>query len=171
MFNIIVACCKNRGIGINNQIPWRIKEDLTYFKNLTKGNGSNSVIMGRKTWESLPEKRRPLDKRSNIVVSRTMKNNEGCYVLKDPELVPIFCKNRNYSENWIIGGSEIYDLFIKMGVVNKIFISEIDKEYDCDVFLSDIEKGYLLESEDKREILLEDSYNEINYKVYKKIGE
>ena len=169
MFNIIVACCKNRGIGINNKIPWRIKEDLSYFKNLTKGNGWNSVIMGRKTWESLPLERRPLDKRDNIVLSRTMKNGEGCFVIRDPKIVPIFCRNRNYSENWVIGGSEIYDLFIKMGIVDRIYITEIEKEFDCDVFLSDIEKGYLLEREDKREILLGNRYSEINYKVYKKL--
>ena len=169
MFNIIVACCKNRGIGINNRIPWRIKEDLSYFKNLTKGNGWNSVIMGRKTWESLPVERRPLDKRENIVLSKTMNNEEGCFVIREPDVIPVFCRNRNYQENWVIGGSEIYNLFINMGIVDRIFITEIEKEFDCDVFLSDIENGYLLESEDKREILLGNRYSEINYKVYKKL--
>ena len=169
MFNIIVACCKNRGIGINNRIPWRIKEDLSYFKNLTKGNGWNSVIMGRKTWESLPVERRPLDKRENIVLSKTMNNEEGCFVIRKPDVIPVFCRNRNYQENWVIGGSEIYYLFINMGIVDRIFITEVEKEFDCDVFLNDIEKGYILESEDKREILLENRYSEINYKVYKKV--
>ena len=67
MINIIVAYCKNRGIGICNRLPWYLPQDLKRFKLLTTGD-ENSIIMGRKTWESLPVK--PLPKRKNIIVSR-----------------------------------------------------------------------------------------------------
>ena len=52
-FNIIVAMDKNRGIGLNNQLPWSFKEDIAYFKNLTKGAGNNAIIMGKNTYHSI----------------------------------------------------------------------------------------------------------------------
>ena len=64
-FNLIVALCKNNGIGKNGDIPWKITKDLKYFKDVTsfnKNSGENVVIMGRKTWESIPEKFKPLSK-------------------------------------------------------------------------------------------------------------
>ena len=83
MINIIVAYCKNRGMGINNQLPWMISKDLKKFKILTVGNGKNCVIMGRKTWESLPFK--PLPLRANIVLSRTMEEQYNCIVKRNLE--------------------------------------------------------------------------------------
>ena len=64
---LIVAYCKNRGIGFQNQLPWRLSADLKRFKELTIGNGNNAVIMGRNTWASLPSEYKPLPKRENIV--------------------------------------------------------------------------------------------------------
>ena len=67
--NLIVAYCRNRGIGFKNKLPWKLSSDMNRFKNLTIGDGNNAVIMGRNTWESLPQKFKPLPKRSNIVLS------------------------------------------------------------------------------------------------------
>ena len=67
MINLIVAINKNNGIGMLNKIPWRLPSDLRYFKEITNSLGSNSVIMGRKTWDSLPFK--PLPGRKNIVLT------------------------------------------------------------------------------------------------------
>ena len=53
--NIIVACCKNFGIGFRNKLPWHLKKDLKYFKENTIGDGNAAVVMGRKTWLSIPE--------------------------------------------------------------------------------------------------------------------
>ena len=69
-FEIIVAHDLNQGIGTDNQLPWHCAEDMAYFKSLTIGNQKNAVIMGRKTWESIPEKFRPLPNRLNIVLSK-----------------------------------------------------------------------------------------------------
>ena len=69
--NIIVAMCKNRGIGINGMIPWSLKEDMKFFKNKTIGNGNNAVIMGRNTFESIST---TLPKRRNYVISSTKSN-------------------------------------------------------------------------------------------------
>src|ERR1700733_8282193 len=74
MFDIVVACDINRGIGYNNTLPWRLSGDMKHFRNLTSTTSDpskqNAVIMGRKTWQSLPESNRPLPKRFNIVLSR-----------------------------------------------------------------------------------------------------
>ena len=75
---LIVAMCKNNGIGINNKIPWKISEDMVYFSKKTIGkykcsgdDKKNAVVMGRNTWESLPKKYKPLPNRLNIVLTRS----------------------------------------------------------------------------------------------------
>ena len=75
MFNIIVAVDSNNGIGLNNKLPWIIREDLNFFKMMTTGKKNNVVIMGRKTWESIPEKYKPLANRFNIILSNTLELN------------------------------------------------------------------------------------------------
>ena len=146
MFNIIVAMCKNnRGIGFKNGMPFYISKDLVRFKDLTIGDGNSSVIMGSKTWMSLPFEASPLKKRENIVLSRRPKvfdlTGKG-YLLNNIELLPIFCKNQKYDENWIIGGEEIYKKSLEMGIVKKIYITEIHKEYECDSFFPELNYGY-----------------------------
>ena len=83
VLKLIVAMCKNNGIGIDNKIPWRISEDMSYFSKKTSGDygvmiqnekqnettKKNAVIMGRNTWESLPKKYKPLPNRFNIVLT------------------------------------------------------------------------------------------------------
>jgi len=75
--NLIVAMCKNNGIGVDNKIPWRISEDMNYFSKKTSGDyeaniKKNAVIMGRNTWESLPKKYKPLPNRFNIVLTKNV---------------------------------------------------------------------------------------------------
>ena len=69
-YNIIVAICENNGIGYNNSLPWNIKEDLKIFSKLTKGNNNNAIIMGRNTFESLPNNFLP--KRDNLILSSSI---------------------------------------------------------------------------------------------------
>ena len=72
-FALIVAADLDGGIGKENKLPWRLSADMNFFKNVTIGNGNNAVIMGRKTWDSIPPKFRPLPKRVNIVITRNVK--------------------------------------------------------------------------------------------------
>jgi dihydrofolate reductase len=146
MFNIIVAMCKkSRGIGLKNGLPFYIPKDLVRFKDLTIGGGNNSVIMGSKTWLSLPVNKKPLRKRENIVLSRKPKvfdlSGKG-YLLNNIELLPIFCKNMKYDENWIIGGSEIYKKSLEMGIVKKVYITEIHEEHECDSYFPELNYEY-----------------------------
>lgn len=129
MYEIVVALSKNLGIGKNNKLPWNIKEDLKHFKELTV---NNIVVMGRKTYFSLPEKNRPLPNRINIIIT----NNPNDY--KNTENI-IFTNLENFykciqnvkKKIFIIGGQEIYKLFINE--TTKMHLTYIDKNYDCDV--------------------------------------
>lgn len=107
----IVAMTENRLIGYDGKIPWRIPEDMQHFKQMTTGK---AVIMGRKTWESLPVKFRPLPDRMNIVVSR-----DPAFTAKVDRYVDSLITRRSVAEAidtarncgnepWIIGGGEIY---------------------------------------------------------------
>ena len=72
--NLIVAACEGLGIGLNGSLPWKLKGEMKYFARMTKTtrdpDKTNAVVMGRKTWESIPEKFRPLSGRLNVVISR-----------------------------------------------------------------------------------------------------
>jgi len=150
-FHLIVAVCKNNGIGINGNLPWRIKEDLAYFSKLTKGkgNGNNAVVMGRNTYDSLPK--HYLDKRDNFIISSTLFMDEetsgGEKIKTFKTIIELInylqdisvnfnFDSKKYDDIWIIGGSSIYDQFIEMGLIDKCYITYINKEYSCDTFFN-----------------------------------
>tara|TARA_Y100000590_G_scaffold415665_1_gene513750 strand:- start:1097 stop:1588 length:492 start_codon:yes stop_codon:yes gene_type:complete len=102
--HLIWAQDKNGGIGINGQLPWHIPEDLKNFKKITL---DSVIIMGRKTWESLPIK--PLPKRINIVLSRQLQDK--VLTFKSYNKCIKYLKDNNISKVYIIGGRSIYKLF------------------------------------------------------------
>ena len=101
---LICAVCRGGGIGKDGSLPWKIKEDLAFFSKLTKGKGNNAVVMGRKTWESLPGK---LPGRRHIVLSRSPRDDVE--VLSYEEILEL----GESEELMIIGGGEIYQLFLE----------------------------------------------------------
>ena len=110
---MIVAMDEGGFIGRRDRLPWRLVSDMARFKRLTGGDGSNSVIMGRKTWDSLPDSFRPLPERVNIVMSRdTGWLAEGAetalYMGRAIELA--FAEGSE--ECWIIGGAQVYEMFL-----------------------------------------------------------
>lgn len=103
---MIWAQSKNNVIGKNNSIPWHLPEDFQYFKEQTSGG---IVVMGRSTWESLPEKSKPLPNRVNYVLTRNKKYvADGAQVIQSIEEIIELSKNENV---WIIGGNQIYRIF------------------------------------------------------------
>lgn len=126
MFSIIVAVSKNNMIGKDNSIPWFIPEDLKRFKEITMGK---KMIMGRKTFESLPG---VLPGRKHIILTRNKDykvDNENVEVYYDfDDLINKFKDSEE--EIFIIGGSEIYNKFYKHA--NKLFLTEVDLEVDGD---------------------------------------
>lgn len=134
--NIIVATNKYNGIGINNSIPWKVKEDMEYFKNTTIGNGKNCVIMGRKTYESIPPKYRPLNKRDNIVLSTKYIETSDFYSFTTIDKCFEFIRYSSYDNVWVIGGSMIYDEILKNydHLIQEIHITSINDSSECDKF-------------------------------------
>ena len=137
---IIAAAANNNVIGNNNKLIWHIPKDLIRFKKLTL---NHTVIMGRKTFESLPN---PLPNRLNIVVTRDINyNNNGIVVCKSIEEALTHCKND--SQPFIIGGGEIYKQTIS--IVDKIELTRVYKDYEGDTYFPEIpeEKFELVKEE------------------------
>jgi len=132
MISIIVAMDKNRVIGKDNKLPWHISDDLKNFKRLTTGN---TIIMGRKTYESIGK---PLPNRNNIVISSTMPATPGTTVCKTiPEAMEI---GKNYGkEIFIIGGGQIFEQ--TMLLADKMYISYVKKEYAGDAYFPEFNEN------------------------------
>ena len=131
MISIIVAVSEDWGIGKDNELLWHISEDLKRFKRLTSGN---TVIMGKKTWESLP--RRPLPGRKNIVLTdnpkESIENAVTAYSLQDS-----LNKCDQNEEIFIIGGGSIYRQF--MPVADRLFITHVHMKAPADIFFPEID--------------------------------
>jgi dihydrofolate reductase len=143
--NIIVAYCKNNGIGLNNQLPWNIADDLKRFSKITKGSGNNAIIMGRNTYESIG---RILPRRFNIVLSTTQKI-QGVETCESLESAIVLCKGKNFDNIFIIGGQSVYEEALNKQLVHKIYATEINKEYICDRFFPCISEQYITHQENK----------------------
>lgn len=145
-FSLILACTLDGGIGVNNEIPWTIKEEMTLFKKITTDVNcyvkKNAVIMGRNTWISLPM--RPLKNRINIIITSTPAtiNTNGTDILafKDLEKALEFCENNIYIDKvFVIGGKSLYDLCLNdnrfLTRIDNIHLSVIKNKYECDTFV------------------------------------
>lgn len=126
MINMIVAMSKNGVIGNNNDLPWGLKGDLKYFKEVTTGN---TIVMGRKTYESIGK---PLPNRKNIVLTRNDINIEGVEIFNSVIEVLRYSYEYPNESVFVIGGAEIYDQFLPYA--DKIYITEIEEEIDGDTY-------------------------------------
>lgn len=131
MISIIVAVSEDWGIGKDNELLWHISEDLKRFKKLTSGN---TVIMGKRTWESLP--RKPLPGRMNIVLTddpdETIKDAVTAYSLQDS-----LDKCDTNKEIFIIGGGSIYRQFMPMA--DRLFITHVHRKAPADIYFPEID--------------------------------
>lgn len=169
--NIIVAICKNNGIGLNNTLPWNIKSDLKKFKTLTC-EGNNAIIMGKNTWNSLPIK--PLPKRDNLILSTSLNinfntNNNNNISFKNIDLLLDHVSKKKYDNIWIIGGEKIYNDFLKLNCIDNIFVTYIDKHFECDTYFPKIDfNKYKFISQNIHKSEFNNNFN-IFDRVYKKI--
>jgi dihydrofolate reductase len=150
MISIIVAISENNGIGYKNELLWHIPEDLKRFKKLTLGN---TVIMGKKTWESLPK--RPLPGRRNIIITDNPTDSfeDSITVFSIDEALKL-CENN--SENFIIGGGSIYRQF--MPFADRLYITHIHKIGPADIYFPEI-SGEIWEPVEKEEHTSGDDIN------------
>jgi dihydrofolate reductase len=130
VISIIAAVAKNRVIGVANDLPWRLPDDMKFFMQTTSGH---HVIMGRKNYESLPDKFKPLPNRTNIVVTH-QKNfyAPGCTVVHDLDEAVKIAKNNGEKELFIIGGAEIYKLTLP--ITDVLYLTEIEADVNGDTF-------------------------------------
>ncbi|MDC7221242.1 MAG: dihydrofolate reductase [Spirochaetales bacterium] len=130
---LIWAMDREGGIGIENRLPWHYPADLKRFQRLTLGN---PVLMGRKTFESLPSG--PLPGRRNLVLSRSadLKSEEAEF-FPSPEDVLLLGEKEDWPSLFIIGGAEIYKQFLPRA--NRLEITRIGKTYSCDRFFPSLD--------------------------------
>ena len=128
MIKLIVAHDENYVIGYKNTIPWKNPEDMKLFKEMTTGN---TIIMGRKTWDSLPKK--PLPNRVNIVVTRQkFKPMDG--VIFCSSLSEAYNHKKIIGDAFIIGGQTIYEDALAMDIVEEVYASLIPGKHEGDAF-------------------------------------
>lgn len=153
MFSAIVAVGKNNEIGKNNQLLWHVSEDLKNFKRITTGK---TVIMGRKTFESIGK---PLPNRRNIVLSRTLDKIDGVEVFHSlDEIIELF--GNSEEEIFIIGGANIYkEMFDNFQKLYISFIKKEDNEADAFFQKFDISNWNIIE---------EKNYDVWDFKVLEK---
>ena len=127
-FTGVVAMDAARGIGLNNGIPWRLKEDMQLFKRLTMGH---PILMGRKTWESLG---RPLPRRQNIVLTRNADYEaEGAVVITD--LAQLEQLELQDAEIMVIGGAQLYAQMLPL--MQRLHVSEVEGTHEADTWFPD----------------------------------
>lgn len=128
--SLIAAVAQNKTIGKNNDLPWKLPDDMKFFMNTTK---NHYVIMGRKNYDSLHEKFRPLPNRTNIVVTRQKDfSAPGCIVVNDLQKALSIAKEGSEQEAFVIGGAEIYKL--ALANADRLYLTEIDAAVDGDTF-------------------------------------
>ncbi|WP_077034161.1 dihydrofolate reductase [Pelomonas sp. KK5] len=143
--SLIAGVARNGGIGRGNQLLWRLPEDLARFKALTLGH---AVIMGRKTWDSLPERFRPLPGRRNIVLSRQPGLIlSGAEVIGSLDEALAACSGDD--SVFVIGGAQVYAQALPQA--DRLELTEVDADFEADAFFPEWDRGAFAETaRDKR---------------------
>jgi len=183
---VIAAACENMGIGYKNDLPWRLRNEMAYFNRMTRttvdpGSGKiNAVLMGRRTWESVPTKFRPLPGRLNVVLS----TNADAESLGIGENVLLCSKwnevveklgelkeSKEVDKVWVVGGSGIYKMAIESPLCYRIYLTRVLKSFDCDTFFPEFDKSQFKMIVDPDVPVDEQEENGIRYKfeVYEKV--
>lgn len=149
----IVAMDEDRVIGVNNTLPWKIPEDLKRFSQLTTGH---TVLMGRKTFDSLPPKFRPLPGRKNIVLSRSPQTlslppSVSAYSSIDELLLNCASGKENLPSDlvWIIGGAEIYSLTLPLW--DELYLTRVSSKHKGDAYFPEFENKFRRVEVEERE--------------------
>ena len=138
---VISAACRNNGIGAKGDLPWRLKNEMAFFTKMTKTtadvNKKNAVIMGRRTWDCIPQKYRPLPGRVNVVLSEQMKEKPSGadYLFNNlSDAVDALSQVDNIEKLFVIGGERVYKNAIESPYLSRIYLTRIDADFDCDAF-------------------------------------
>ncbi len=151
-FSLIVAIDSKNGIGKNGQLPWHLPADLKHFREITctvrDPKKQNVVLMGRKTWDSIPEKFRPLPGRINVVLSRRPDLELPQSVVPAGSFETAFniLESKDLKSKWesvfVIGGAEIFSKAIKFPECRKLFMTHIESSFFCDTCFPEFQKAF-----------------------------
>ncbi len=143
-FSILAAIDQNMGIGKDGTLPWYLPEDLKHFskttKNVTTPGQQNAVIMGRRTWESLPSSFKPLSHRINVVISSNMDLDLPDDVLlfgSLDEALAALSTSRKIEQIFVIGGARLYEEAVIHPELERIYLTRIEADFECDTFFPD----------------------------------
>lgn len=160
---LIVAMDLDRGIGKNNDLMWHLPADMRFFKETTTGH---IVVLGRKNYESIPERFRPLPNRENAVLTRnTSFEAPGCVVFHSLQACLNHYENETERTIFIIGGGEIYKQALGLDVIDEMYITHVHQRYEADTFFPEFD-----ESGWRKEVVLiheQDEKNEAGFEVVK----
>lgn len=141
--HLVVAVDKNFGIGKNGALPWKLSADLKRFKEITTKTTSpekqNAVIMGRRTWESLPEKFKPLPQRLNCVLTRQSALVLPTGVMRFSSLTEALHEldsqlGKEVEQVFVIGGGDVYRQCLELNICEKIYLTRVMNSFACDTF-------------------------------------
>ena len=143
--SLIVAAGSNNEIGKNNTLIWHMPADMKFFKEKTTGH---CIITGRKNYESIPEKFRPLPGRTNIVITRQKDYSApGAIVVNSVDTALAQAEKLGEKEVFIIGGAEIYHQ--SFNKLDKLYITHVDESFEADTFFPEFNKNnWSLESKE-----------------------
>jgi dihydrofolate reductase len=140
IISAIAAVAENGVIGNKGQLPWHLPDDMKFFQRTTVGH---HVITGRKNYESIPEKFRPLRDRVNIVVTRTHNYQApGAWVCASLEAAIDIARVADQKEVFIIGGGQVYAEALEKGFVARLYLTTVHGKPKGDVKFPDIGKGW-----------------------------
>lgn len=169
-FSLVVAADNDLGIGLKGDLPWKLKSDLKYFRELTSKtidtNKINAVIMGRTTWESIPQKFKPLPGRLNIILSKSLKANDlnGSLVANSLEEALELAEKKSVENCFVIGGGKVYQEAILSPFCYSIYITEIKENFSCDTYFPEFKTRFKLKNSSEYQM-----ENNITYRFSKYI--
>lgn len=165
-FSIIAAVDEKNGIGKNNHIPWHLSGDFKHFAKITKTAQDpakqNAVVMGKNTWDSLPDKYKPLPGRLNVVLVKEGPINLPENVLQYSSFDQVLENletDKTIENIFIIGGGMLYQSTINHLKCAKIYLTKIDQDFDCDTFFPEIPDDFTLINQSDKMV-----ENNINYR-------
>lgn len=171
---LIVARDAKGGIGLRGDLPWHLPADLQYFQDKTletvDASLRNAVIMGRKTWESIPEKYRPLRGRLNIVMTRQSgyETEAGVPVAGNlDEAIAVAESDPSVERVIVVGGGVIYAESVQRSDLKKAWVTEIDGDYECDTFFPALPAHF---REESRSETLEEGGTTYAFVLYSPVG-
>ncbi|XP_076765517.1 dihydrofolate reductase [Xylocopa sonorina] len=176
--NLIAAACEGMGIGVKGNLPWKLKSEMAFFTSMTTTTKDpakkNVVLMGRRTWECIPPKYRPLQNRINIVLSSKLLvcGDEAIVCKSIPHALEVINKSPlkdNVENIWVIGGSSVYKAAMESPHFHRLYLTRIKKYFECDTFFPPIPNDFVLTYEPNiPQGIQEENGIQFVYEVYKK---